>query len=492
MMCDEQSTDKGDHMTDTIVGDKRDIFKDLEKEIYRIICRKGVEITRTLLEEKDAELMEARDRRKYRDKGKRKTTIKTVYGDVTYRRHVYETVDGEGKKGYAYLLDEALGTGRIGLVSLNLAEKIADAATEMSYREAASMITETTGERISASGAWGLMQGIGERIGEEENLAVRQMEAGQTEGDRAVPVLFEEMDGVWVRAQGPHHEKKPMQEIKASTTYEGWDAEGEKTGRSRLIRKRSIAGIVPSADFHEKREADIRSRYDADGIGQRVLNGDGGSWIGDPYDPEAIVQLDPFHVGKEIIRCIADPDARTEIQRRLSEKDVEGALSYISIYADSIDRGTRDDRAGKARELYRYLWNNRDCLIPWRERGIRVQEPPKGTVYKDMGVQEGQNCTVYTLRMKHRRMRWSEKGGDNMVKALYRKENGELHATVGRYGIGLSFPAGDCQAREILSAAKAPKKDGKGDPYIDRIAYHMPILDAALTEGRKVLRRLSF
>ena len=50
-------------MTDTIVGDKEDVFKDIEREVYRIICHKGVEITRTILDEKGAELMEARDRK---------------------------------------------------------------------------------------------------------------------------------------------------------------------------------------------------------------------------------------------------------------------------------------------------------------------------------------------------------------------------------------------------------------------------------------------
>ena len=49
-----------------------------------------------------------------------------------------------------------------------------------------------------------------------------------------------------------------------------------------------LAGMEKSAAFHEKREAFIHARYDADEIKQRILNGDGGSWIREDYDPEVI------------------------------------------------------------------------------------------------------------------------------------------------------------------------------------------------------------
>lgn len=46
----------------------------------------------------------------------------------------------------------------------------------------------------------------------------------------------------------------------------------------------------------------------------------------------------------------------------------------------------------------------------------------KGAIKKH-GVQEKRNCTVITLRMKHRRMPWSASGANNLAKELYRKEN---------------------------------------------------------------------
>lgn len=147
----------------------------------------------------------------------------------------------------------------------------------------------------------------------------------------------------------------------------------------------------------------------------------------------------------------------------------------------------KDKESRKARELYQYLYNNKEGLLPYDRRGIKIPEPPEGIVYKKMGVQENQNCTAITLRMKHRRMRWSESGADNLAKALYRKENGELSETIERYTDGLISTLGMEEIIETLSAAKAPKKDGKGNVYADISMCHMPLSDAVMTASRKAL-----
>ena len=78
-----------------------------------------------------------------------------------------------------------------------------------------------------------------------------------------------------------------------------------------------------------------------------------------------------------------------------------------------------------------------------------------------------------------------------MVKALYRKENKELHETISRYSRELIFADQITGIIEILSAAKAPKKDGKGSSYVEAFRGHIPMLDAMLTESRKWFRRVS-
>ena len=72
-----------------------------------------------------------------------------------------------------------------------------------------------------------------------------------------------------------------------------------------------------------------------------------------------------------------------------------------------------------------------------------------------------------------------------MGKALARRANGELQETVSRYTDGQICAPVLEEVLEPLSAARAPKKDGKGSTYIDRISAHMPLLDAVQTAARK-------
>jgi hypothetical protein len=477
-------------MMKSIVEERLVSFKEFEQNIFRYVCELGREITQIMLEAYDKELSETRDKKAYRDKGKRKTTIKTVYGEVVYSRRVYQKTLEDGKKAYVHLLDEAMQMDKIGLISTNLAEKLAMTVTESPYRVTAEIISSTCGQSISAGGVWNVMQRLGERISEEESYAVKQMDAGQSAGSREVPVLFEEMDGVWLSMQDAHHKKMKKQEMKVFTMYEGWDAKQETQNRSTLVEKTMLAGMEKSTEFHEKREACIRKKYNADEIGQRILNGDGGSWINEPYDPETIFQLDRYHIYQEILRKITDKEAQKNIRELFDDEKIDEMLEYIQTYATSVESPDKKDKSSqKAKELYSYLNNNKEGLLPYNKRGITIPEPSEGIMYKGMGVQETQNCTVITLRMKHRRMRWSVNGANNLAKALYRKENRELTDTIDRYTDGLVFTIQMKELVETLSAAKAPKKDGKGNPYVDAISAHMPLLDAMQTASRKAFKR---
>jgi hypothetical protein len=478
-------------MMNTIVTESLVSFKELEKNIFAYICEIGREMTKTILETNDKELAETRNTKEYRCKGKRQTTIKTVYGEVEYARNIYQTVNEDGQKAFVYLLDEAMQMDKIGMISTNLAEKIALTVTESPYRVTADIISSTCGQSISAGGVWNMIQHLGERIEEEEKHAVKQMNADQSEGTKVVPVLFEEMDGVWLSMQDEHHKRMKKQEMKVFTMYEGWDAEKEKQKRSTLVEKTMLAGMDNSKEFHEKREACIRKKYDADEIKQRILNGDGGSWIKEPYDPETIFQLDRYHIYQEVLRKIKDKRAQRDIRELFDGEKMDEMLSYIEAYATSVEsKDVHDKSSSEARKLYQYLNNNKDGLLPYNKRGIAIPDPGEGILYKGMGIQETQNCTVVTLRMKHRRMRWSVKGADNLAKALYRKENKELIDTINRYTDGLVVTMQMQEIVETLSAAKAPQKDGKGNPYADRFLCHMPFLDAVQTASRKALKRV--
>ena len=95
-------------------------FKELEKNIFAWICQIGRCFTKEFLERYDRMLMENRDKKKYRNKGTRQTTVKTVYGEVTYQRTVYEVIEEDGTRHFVYLLDETLELTNVGLILLFL------------------------------------------------------------------------------------------------------------------------------------------------------------------------------------------------------------------------------------------------------------------------------------------------------------------------------------------------------------------------------------
>ena len=480
---------KGNYQMNTIVKENEITFKQLEQKIFNYVCEFGRELTKTLLEKQDEVLAKERDKKKYRNKGGRSTTIKTVYGEVVYIRNVYETKTEDGKKAFIYLLDQSLAMDKIGLISTNLAEKIAEFVTEAPYRVSAEMIRATCGQNISHGGAWNVAQKLGERITQEEKQMVNEMNKDMAKGTNKISVLFEEMDGVWLKIQGEDHKKAKSQELKVAVMYEGWEKDGKKN--SRLSNKKVMAGMENSKEFHEKRESQIHRNYNADEIQQRILNGDGGSWIKDPYDPDTIFQLDSFHIYQAIKRKIPSKEAEKRIKELLDAQKIDEMLEFIKIYATSVESNDEKDKASrKALELYEYLNNNKDGLISYDKRGIKIPTVPEHLVYKGMGVQENQNCTIITMRMKHRRMRWSKAGANHMAKLLYTKENQDLVETIERFTDSMYFKVKIEEAIQVLSAAKAPKKDGKGNSYVNLINHHIPIRDAIQTASRKRFKKI--
>ncbi len=151
-------------MINIIVNENELSFNRLEKEIYKAACEMACKALSHILEELDKKLADDRDKSKYRHKGKRRTTVKTLMGETTFYRAVYEHIDNEGRKNFVYLLDEQLGFDTIGLISTNLAEKVVENASITSFRNAAKNVTELTGQSISHGGVWNVVQALGEKV----------------------------------------------------------------------------------------------------------------------------------------------------------------------------------------------------------------------------------------------------------------------------------------------------------------------------------------
>lgn len=433
-------------------------FKDFEKKTFEMICKLGQEYTRDFLERYDTYLMENRDKEAYRNKGKRTTTVKTVYGEVEYERRVYEVTREDGIKEFVYLLDEQLEISGVGLISMNMAEQMVSSITEMSYRETAEKITEMTGQTISAMGVWNVIQSLGDKVCEEEKELVKAHKSGNVKGDKEAPVLFEETDGVYVRLQ---KEKQKKGEIKIGIAYDGW----KETGKNRytLDGKVVVAGFSKSKEFQEYREATIAKTYNLDETDIRIMNADGAEWIKNICDEDTVFQLDPFHRNKAIKENIPYPQASEAIHELLKQQDVDGLLAYLEIYRDSL---YEDEEIEKANRLITYFTNNRDGLIPYTEKELELPENKQGLVYRNMGTMENHVWSIIAKRMKHNHTCWSIKGGNNLAKILAKKCSGKLNEVASKLKMpGFEKAVAEKIENDILMAGQIKKKSGKGYEY---------------------------
>lgn len=121
-----------------------------------------------LLESYDKKLMNSRDKKKYRHKGLRETSVNTIMGDVRYKRAMYE-ISEEGVRKTVYLLDEFLNISTEGKVSSNLAQKVIETVPVTdSYRKAEKVIEGTTNTTLSHEKIRNIVVKIGERITNKE------------------------------------------------------------------------------------------------------------------------------------------------------------------------------------------------------------------------------------------------------------------------------------------------------------------------------------
>ena len=297
-------------------------FNDLEKKIFKFVCSFGCMIIKLILESYDRKLMNARDKKKYRHKGLRKNTIKTIMGEVEYKRAMYE-IEENGVKKTVYLLDEKMHINADGKVSENMIEKIVEIVPITdSYRKAETVIKETTNATLSFEWIRKLTLAVGDKISRREKEERKLMSKGQlVAGLKEITALFEEADGLWINLQGKDRKKrlddqkekckkqnkefnpkmKIKTELKLHVMYEGCKKDDK---RHSLVNKQCIAGIMKPKEIKELRDARVYQQYDEKSIKLRVINGDGAKWTKGITAKGGIYQKDQFHIMQEIVRDV--------------------------------------------------------------------------------------------------------------------------------------------------------------------------------------------
>lgn len=461
-------------------------FNELEREIYKYGCEVARQLMIQVLKTLDDYLAKERDKKKYRDKGKRETSIKTLMGEVEYSRRIYQcdSETGTGGKEYHYLLDRVLDLNKVGLFSGNLVQLITESASNKSFRKSAESISNTTGQKISHGGVWNVIQAVGEKIDTTEEEQAQAVAQECSQGQRETPILFEEADGVYLNIQGKERKKGKKQELKVSISYEGWKEVSK--GRYEVAHKLVYAGFEPAAEFRKRKEGMLGSEYNLDEIQMRILNGDGGSWIKSQSEGEEVhYQLDPFHKSRAIIRNIQDKQDRATILTFLKQNKYEEILMYLSaLEKDSADEKTK----AQHRSLHKYFSENRAGLMPYLARGLELPVLEDGMVYRNMGTMEHNICDIISQRMKHRKGSWSIAGGGNMSKVLAWKASRRLKGVINHFTSG-QLSAKLAKVIQIpLSAAQVPKTMGKGYSYPTKGSW--PFEGVFKTNGRYAIQKL--
>ena len=445
-------------------------FNNLEKEILKLCFKIGCEEIKSVLEKWDKELCQARDKIIYRNKGKRKTVIKTVMGEVEYFRTMYEIKSEDGTIKRLYLLDEAMGIKGSGHMSELFSNMITKAVCESPYREAARSISELTGQTISHTAAWNVAQEVGNHIEKQENEKAKLAENNSGKGEIGTKVLFEEQDGIYINLQGEDRKKYgKSKEMKVGIAYDGAEEtyvkSKAKKKRYKLTNKVACANFENVKNFQKRKEGIIANVYNVNEIEMRFLNGDGANWIKNSIVDDTVhFQLDPFHRNKAVKTYVKNPEMQENIMEMLHNNDIDNLLVYIEALSNSVE--TDEENGGEEKqnllELLKYFTNNKDGLVPFNQRKIKICEPPDGKEYRNMGCMESNIFTIIGNRMKGRRACWSLNGGNNLARLLCLKHTGKL-ADVMQNLTTVTLP--EKYADEIivkLSSSKIVKSVGKG------------------------------
>ena len=420
-------------MFEQIIASNEIKFNELEKKVFKFVSFFGCLIIKLLLESYDKKLMNNRDKKKYRHKGLRGTSVNTVMGEVKYKRVMYE-VSEEGITKTVYLLDEVLNISAEGKVSSNLVEKVIETVPVTdSYRKSEKVIEETTNTTLSHEKIRNIVVKIGEKITNKEKEERKLFDKKQLiAGLKEVTALFEEADGLWINLQGKDRKEKLEKnkkkaekenkefnpkikiktELKLHVMYEGWKKDDV---RHSLVNKQYIAGIMKPKEIAKLRDARVFAQYDESKIKLRVTNGDGAKWTKGITVKRGIYQKDQFHIMQEIVRDVPKEyrNIFTELINKKEFDKIQPAIDGLKY-----ELGGEYKVVKKLNKLQSYLSGDLERY----QDIVEVQEAPEGIEYRNIGTQESQIFSKLKKRFCSGRKAFSIYGANALSKVCVLSE----------------------------------------------------------------------
>lgn len=385
-------------------------LKEIEQWMFRKMQEEFANAMRKALEVLDQQILEQRDRERYRVKDERETSVNTVFGNIRFKRRLY--LDRKSGK-CVYLLDRLLQFDGRGKVSPHLEETaIAFASQGPSYRDSAKRLKQLLGYNVLSH------QSI------REKLLARAEEPMKIVERRSARVLFVEADGLYTKLQ---RSKKRGMENAIAVVHEGWEEIGK---RVRLKHKQHY--LHKSDDnFWEGFGDFLVERYEIDENTWLVVNGDGAPWIGEceSYFHQCIYTLDRFHVARELKRFVGHlPKVWMTVKQSLDRQDAAALMEAVeSVSEQDIVQEQRKDWEQYKSFLKRHRKHLDDYRKTLQAHGIDTSG------MRPMGSAESQ-MRIFAKRTKRGGYSWSKSGVRAMLSTMMRsKEAGVVRRASGEH-----------------------------------------------------------
>lgn len=333
-------------------------------------------------------------------------SIQFTFGNVYFKRTLM--YDEKGKPHYP--LDDWLGIRKHQRYSPLVEFKVAELASESTYREVANILEEWTAVEMTHTTVGGMLKRVGNAQAEADKEMVQELEeAASLPKGKKIDFLYTEADGVFVRGL----EKKKHIEVSHGILYEGWNVNGKRVS---LKNQQVIMTTQPIDHFWDEVQTVAAHEYSLENT-QIVSNSDGGAgYSADRFQSAfsqsnlpPLHQLDGYHIGQAINRTFGfkKSDLKSGVKDALDMCDLNNFKLYLDTYESTLNE---DKEIEKVQKFRTYILNHWDFIEDWRER---IDDPPQGA--RRLGAMESNQRRI-SFRMKKRGMHWSKEVAEAIVK----------------------------------------------------------------------------
>jgi hypothetical protein len=385
-----------------------------EKQVYAFISQQARWLVQALFKAMDDELMRSRGEG-LKVVGFRTRWILTRFGQLQIKRRLYRDREGRGR----YLLDEVMGLTKRSPISCGVKDLCVLLASYMPFGKCETVLDMILPVGVSRTTIHRQTGSIADlALDEEEKEIAEVYDQGKvTEtGERRIPMLFVEGDGVSIALQREHERRA---ELKVGIAYEGWEKIGSQE-RYRLKEKTAYLSVADGGRFWEGFSLELARKYDLASIGRIVIGGDGAGWVKEGADVlGGHYQLDRFHMRRELLRALkGDVTTANEVYQACVTGNIEIADSLLLKTQHTVT----PEAAAEIRRVRNYLLNNATGLADYR---LHLKDTDV-TNLRGMGAMEGNVDKLAANRMKKRGMSWTKKGIRRMARLIQLQQSGKV------------------------------------------------------------------